>query len=43
MGTSAWQNAFTALINATLDPSPENLEKARAALEVLASENETRH
>ena len=43
MGHSAWQKAFTALIQATLDPTQDNLEVARVALESLASEAATRH
>ena len=43
MGASTWQTAFTSLIDATLNPTPGNLENARQALECLASANATRH
>lgn len=43
MSASTWQTAFTSLIDATLDPTPANLENARQALERLASANATRH
>ena len=43
MGRDGWRVAFHSLTNAVLDPTDENLARARSALEMLDALQHTQH
>ncbi len=43
IGNATWSTAFSLLTRAVLDPTPNNLEAARTALEALAAQAATHH